>query len=673
MRLESSIASLPLHNLEKTVKSTEFRTPIGGNLSVDRFQRDSQANPDSPIEITELMSSCLHLEVPRDPDNQMYSEEQSEKTASELEKPRNGLEVEASDENGNPLPRNQWSGSLSGFSLPLEALPNSFSYTTPSEARHLLSDEQAIMSLSCQATGNTPEVGDSDNHSEWSESLRRFSPSLEALAHSFSPATPFETRNPQSGEHDITSLTCTAAAETPQGGGNENHLEWSERLSQFSLSMEEFAHSFSPITPLDVGSPQLGELDITPLPWTVFEPLLEKENHGESTYRQTSHLVLSLTNAHETGGCSTTTDALIAEGTGNHNQNQKRGVPGDHGGIHSSTSKKFLAADDNVLVEVTCQHLNEENKEPESSSVKQRLFSDIEKATQNVEISTTKSNIWSRRGKPAAVLQLQTGKARSKAKSAALKTHLENEQQHQDKKENEIIKWDCSEDEEEIFTPDKENMTPKTRLLKSSHKVGKMKIEEAEVDEEDEEIFTPDKENMTPNTRLMRSLHKIGKMKSEEEEIYTPDKENMTSNTRQLKSLRKMGKLKSEEIIHSRTIRKRSSSKFSRDIAIDNGSLCSEKSSKTLEGIMNQKTTELQSVSHPLLEKMTGTKKKSARMPFQSLEVSSRSHCASPSLHATVGRKSAINEKQNTGKTFSNTCPVSQQTDSFFCFLYEIV
>ncbi|KAH0714621.1 hypothetical protein KY285_007426 [Solanum tuberosum] len=49
-----------------------------------------------------------------------------------------------------------------------------------------------------------------------------------------------------------------------------------------------------------------------------------------------------------------------------------------------------------------------------------------------------------------------------------------------------------------------------------SHKKEKLrsttKSTQSDMDENDEEIFTPDKENMTPDTRLMRSMKKIGKL-----------------------------------------------------------------------------------------------------------------------------------------------------------------
>ncbi|KAK4352668.1 hypothetical protein RND71_028186 [Anisodus tanguticus] len=45
-----------------------------------------------------------------------------------------------------------------------------------------------------------------------------------------------------------------------------------------------------------------------------------------------------------------------------------------------------------------------------------------------------------------------------------------------------------------------------------SHKKETLRSTQSNMDENDEEIFTPDKENMTPGTRLMRSMKKIGKL-----------------------------------------------------------------------------------------------------------------------------------------------------------------
>ncbi|KAF3445464.1 hypothetical protein FNV43_RR10640 [Rhamnella rubrinervis] len=98
-----------------------------------------------------------------------------------------------------------------------------------------------------------------------------------------------------------------------------------------------------------------------------------------------------------------------------------------------------------------------------------------------VQISSPKSDkitsfgsIWLRRGKPASVLQIQIDRSRSETTGDGV--HAEDER-HKDEDmkgisiSEEILS--CGE-EEEIFTPDKENFTPNTLLLKSLKKMGKL-------------------------------------------------------------------------------------------------------------------------------------------------------------------------------------------------------
>ncbi|CAI9754325.1 unnamed protein product [Fraxinus pennsylvanica] len=86
-------------------------------------------------------------------------------------------------------------------------------------------------------------------------------------------------------------------------------------------------------------------------------------------------------------------------------------------------------------------------------------------------------------------------------------------------------------DDEENFTPNKENMTPNTIRLRYMNKTGKLKnVENQEnlrndptsktmfscLDEDEEEIFAPDKENLTPNALRLRYTKKMGKLKEVE-------------------------------------------------------------------------------------------------------------------------------------------------------------
>lgn len=130
-----------------------------------------------------------------------------------------------------------------------------------------------------------------------------------------------------------------------------------------------------------------------------------------------------------------------------------------------------------------------------------------------------------------------------------------------------------SEWKEEVFTPDKENFTPNTYLVKSLRRQGSvvksdMMAYRSSLDGEDEN-FTPHKENFTPNTYVEKFLKRKGKLvdcddakrsqdcsedastlkanhssfDGEEDENFTPDKENFTPNSYLAKSLKRKGKL----------------------------------------------------------------------------------------------------------------------------------
>ncbi|KAE8674557.1 C2H2 and C2HC zinc fingers superfamily protein [Hibiscus syriacus] len=104
----------------------------------------------------------------------------------------------------------------------------------------------------------------------------------------------------------------------------------------------------------------------------------------------------------------------------------------------------------------------------------------------------TKSNfqsIWSRRGKPASVLHIQTGKCGADENKRVPKSLFVS-----------------SEDEEEIFTPDKENFTPNTllmKVLKRNDKLDETKHSSSKVTcsphlQAEDDVITLDKENQTP-------------------------------------------------------------------------------------------------------------------------------------------------------------------------------
>ncbi|XP_030525903.1 FHA domain-containing protein PS1 isoform X2 [Rhodamnia argentea] len=170
-----------------------------------------------------------------------------------------------------------------------------------------------------------------------------------------------------------------------------------------------------------------------------------------------------------------------------------------------------------ILLKTTDQHLNNENQMPQYGSVSGRL-SESSKESSPLRQSCTKSkssSIWSRRGKPSTVLQLQTNRRKGMTKSAATASRNKEHNQNNHKSQLSGVPFlGLDGEEEEIFTPDKENLTPNTRLLKSLKKMSKMEVAEARPLEpfkrsssklyfianicNEEDVFCSDKDNQTP-------------------------------------------------------------------------------------------------------------------------------------------------------------------------------
>ncbi|KAK7364599.1 hypothetical protein VNO80_13336 [Phaseolus coccineus] len=116
-------------------------------------------------------------------------------------------------------------------------------------------------------------------------------------------------------------------------------------------------------------------------------------------------------------------------------------------------------------------------------------------------------------------------------------------------------------EEEEFFTPDKENLSPNTlqlRLLKKKGKVEGIKRSKSKGSPLSKGIFNPDicptlcKINQTDiiNTTISEDL--ISDLDGEEEEIFTPNKENYSPNTLQLRLLKNKGKVEEIKCFKSR-------------------------------------------------------------------------------------------------------------------------
>lgn len=214
-------------------------------------------------------------------------------------------------------------------------------------------------------------------------------------------------------------------------------------------------------------------------------------------------------------------------------------------------------------------------------------------------------SIWARRGKPASVVQIQTDGSRGKTTG---ETGIDNDY--------------GNEQEVEIFTPDKENLTPNTLRLRSLKKKNMVEIKLDDAQKE-EEIFTPDKENFTPKTLQLRSLKKKGKV----------------------------------EVSHSKSHK----SFLSSNIHPEDLLVCSEKENQKLKDLQERKSVETTMGNKARLEKrLMLTKLSTERMPFQSLLKSSAGKNRSEALIPNVAtRRSTSLTCSRTMENVNNPLSVS--------------
>ncbi|KAK4803769.1 hypothetical protein SAY86_003586 [Trapa natans] len=207
-------------------------------------------------------------------------------------------------------------------------------------------------------------------------------------------------------------------------------------------------------------------------------------------------------------------------------------------------SSSSCLSEKNILSDISCRYITKENR-PARSPLGKKKQSEKENLGSTPIKASEKSNsgsIWSRRGKPATPLQLQTGSNKGRSRSSAFNSEKGN---HENKLPTRVL-FAADSDGEEIFTPDKENMTPNTRKLKFLKEIGEVgsssKVSFSPKNFPSKNIFeSSDQENCTPmknKTSTPKSLQpKFGKVSEAcfssdsypSEDISHPsDKENQT-------------------------------------------------------------------------------------------------------------------------------------------------
>ncbi|KAJ0235492.1 FHA domain-containing protein PS1 [Hirschfeldia incana] len=201
-----------------------------------------------------------------------------------------------------------------------------------------------------------------------------------------------------------------------------------------------------------------------------------------------------------------------------------------------STLAAEIFEDTKPTAELPSEYIGgQENQTPRRLTVRDDVLSEMDSSKSSSRRLST-SNIWSRRGKDASVLQVRTNKSEGKQKQMGkqAKAQLQRKQARSAKSIYLTADHGADKLEPEIFTPDKENLTPSSHMLKRLQDLGEIKDSKsssklsgkpssvkipssvaivASVAFTEPEIFTPDKENLTPNSHMLRRLREVGDIK----------------------------------------------------------------------------------------------------------------------------------------------------------------
>ncbi|XP_010461265.1 PREDICTED: FHA domain-containing protein PS1-like [Camelina sativa] len=243
---------------------------------------------------------------------------------------------------------------------------------------------------------------------------------------------------------------------------------------------------------------------------------------------------------------------------------------------------------------------SQENQTPQTYTDRDDVLSEMD--------SSSTCNIWSRRGKAASVLQIRTNKSEGKQQYTGKqpKDKFHRRQALSDKSISLTVHHGAENLEPEIFTPDKENLSPSSHMLKRLQEIGDVKDSKSSSKLSGRSCSSLVHSKLSGRSCSSLVHSSIAIVASEafaEPEIFTPDKENLTPNSHMLKRLREFGDFKGT---------KGSSSKATRKPFFDH-----------LEAnvMAEQKPEDLQSMSSKskVKHEPVALKKKAERVPFQPL------------------------------------------------------
>lgn len=365
----------------------------------------------------------------------------------------------------------------------------------------------------------------------------------------------------------------------------ENELK--DTLKVCSLELQEI--------PSEIISEQLSNENQTLQSLAVLQPLSEIGNKENSSVDQDLKLVVNQKSTFFYEHCHPA--ALVYDEAENRSLSRRdhrpKEIPSFESGVLEAESVNSSLPSGEAFSEIT------DNKKCQNP---QSLFAPGISSLEKSESSPVRSDkraasnsIWSRRGKPASVLQIQTSRSRGKTKGDCKNADVDLAKL--DDIENRSISkilfsGSESQMEEQMFTPEKENLTPNTLLLKSLQRKGKQEeikqskscrkssskvIFSPNIQPEEDLTLTSDKENRTPKVLLEQKLVRgaySNQVKLEQERVLMKARAAERVPFQPLVNF--PGKRRSEASLSEATTRSSNSVSFSQTTEITNSSSLGE-------------------------------------------------------------------------------------------------
>ncbi|XP_007020277.2 PREDICTED: FHA domain-containing protein PS1 [Theobroma cacao] len=280
------------------------------------------------------------------------------------------------------------------------------------------------------------------------------------------------------------------------------------RVSSEPYLLESINSTFQEDILLNIKSQQVYKENQTPKPLSTSKPM-EERGTKENTAANQQLMIVNLDSTCS-DGCKDHLSGKVedAENQNGSRKDYKRDNTNFYSAALPTESVKSSLPIGEVLSDVTD---DKRNPTPQSLFSPAVLSEDenLDSSPSRLEKKSNLHSIWSRRGKLASVLHIQTGRSKEKAVEAT--NNAENKSITKS-----LLVSSEEEGEEEIFTPDKENFTPNTLLMKALKRKGKLE----EIKHSSKVTFSPD---LQP-----------------EDDIIASDEENQTQKLiKELKSVRK--------------------------------------------------------------------------------------------------------------------------------------